>query len=214
MRRTLVLTLLTLATAVAANITKTVQTELKAITNVAAAAQSISSVFSSTTHLQGTVFIDIAPEATNTPGTELRVEISQKDSGNDTWIPFATFISTTLTSNTNAVDGTEAAASTVIEEATTTGIALNQYMFFKNGTIGNSEWSRVVAFTGSTSFTVLDGITNAQTSSTWYNRGERFVVTMDLTSIKRLRVVCNNAYAASSVAVNWRAALVTGDSIQ
>jgi hypothetical protein len=196
-----------------AAITKTVQTELKGITNVSAAAQSVSSVFTASTHLAATIFIDIAPEATNTPGTELRIEVSQKDSGDDTWVTLTPFLSTKNTVNSNAVDGTEAAGSTVIDETTTTGIAAGQIIFFKNSTIGNSEWAKIVAFTASTSFTLQDGLTNAQTGSTWYNQAERFVAQIDLTAIKRFRVVCNNNFGASSVAVNWRCALITGDSI-
>lgn len=196
-----------------ASFTKTIQTELIAITNVAAAAQSISSELSCATNLAAMIFIDVAPEATNTPGTEFRIEVSQKASGNDTWVPVTRFLSTTATCNSSAVDGTEAAGQTVIEEATTTGLALGQIIFFKNSTIGNSEWGKLVAFTASTSFTLQDGITNAQTGSTWYNMGERFVAQVDLSCIKRLRVVCNNAYAASSVAVNWRCACITCDSI-
>lgn len=196
-----------------ANITKTVQTELKGITNVSAGAQSISDEFNASTHLAGTLFVDISPEATNTPGTEIRVEISQKATGNDTWTPYTSILSTTSTVNSHAVDGTENAGATTIEETTTTGLARNQIIFFKNSTIGNSEWIQLTDFTASTSFVVQDGLTNAQTGSTWYNRGERFAVPLDLSAIRRLRVVCNNNYGASSVAVNWRVALITADSI-
>lgn len=196
-----------------ANLTKTVQTELKAITNVAASSQSVSSTFTATNTLAALIFIDISPEATNTPGTELRIEVSQKDSGDDGWVGYDSVISTTATVNSNAVDGTEAAGSTTIEETTTTGLDRNQIIFFKNSTIGNSEWAQLVAFTASTSFQIQDGLTNAQTGSTWYNRGQRFVYPVDLTSIKRLRVVCNNNFGASSVAVNWRCAIITADSI-
>jgi hypothetical protein len=122
-------------------------------------------------------------------------------------------LSTTATVTSNSVDGTEAAGQTVIEEATTTGLALGQIIFLKNATIGNSEWGKLVAFTASTSFTLQDGITNAQTGSTWYNRGERFAFALDLTPFKRVRVVCNNNYGASAVAVNWRAACITADSL-
>lgn len=192
---------------------KTIQSELQAITNVASGAQSISSTLDVSTVLAAEIYVDISPEATNTPGTEIRIETSQKASGNDTWVPITGTVSTTATVNSNAVDGTENAGATVIEEATTTGLALNQYIFFKNSTIGNSEWGRLVALSASTSFTLQDGLTNAQTGSTWYNRGERFVFFIDCSAIKRLRVVCNNNYGSSTVAVNWRCAVTTLDSI-
>lgn len=197
-----------------ADYTKTVQTELQAITNVSASAQSVSAVLSVSSQLSITVYIDVAPEASNTPGTQFRVESSQKASGNDTWITIGSVVSTSATVNSNAVDGTEAVGQTVIEETTTTGLDRNQYIFFKNTTIGNSEWTRLVSFTGSTSFTIQDGLTNAQTGSTWYNQAERFALKFDLSSIQRIRVVCNNNFGASAVAVNWRAAATTGDAIE
>lgn len=194
-------------------LTKTIQSELKAITNVSAGAQSVSSTLDVSTVLAAEIFVDISPEATNTPGTEIRIEVSQKASGDDTWVPITGTVSTTATVNSQAVDGTENAGATVIEETTTTGLALNQWIFFKNGTIGNSEWARLVALSASTSFTLQDGLTNAQTSSTWYNRGERFAFFIDCSAVKRLRVVCNNNYGSSTVAVNWRCAATTLDSI-
>lgn len=192
---------------------KTVQTELKAITNVSAGAQSVSSTLSGAAIFAASFFIDIAPEATNVPGTEIRIEASAKDSGDDTWVTVVRFVSTTNTVNSNSVDGTEAAGQTLIEETTTTGLALGQYIFFKNGTIGNSEWTKLVALSGSTSFTIQDGLTNAQTGATWYNQAERTVIVVDMGSFKRMRVVCNNNYGASAVAVNWRVGCITEDSI-
>lgn len=194
-------------------LTKTIQSELKAIANVSAGAQSISSVLDVSTVLAVQLSVDIAPEATNTPGTEIRIEYSQKASGDDAWVPLTGAVSTTATSNSHAVDGTENAGATTIEETTTTGLALNQWIFFKNSTIGNSEWARLVALTASTSFVIQDGLTNAQTGSTWYNRGERFAFYIDCSAITRLRVVCNNNYGSSAVAVNWRCAAITLDSL-
>lgn len=194
--------------------TKTIQTELKAVTNVSAGAQSISSVLDVSSVFGVAIYIDVSPEATNTPGTEFRIETSQKASGDDTWVPIAGTVSTTATVNSHAVDGTENAGATVIEETTTTGLALGQYIFLKNTTLGNSEWNKLVALAASTSFTLLDALTNAQTGSTWYNRGERFPpFNIDCSYYKRLRVVCNNNYGSSPVAVNWRCAVTTLDNL-
>ena len=187
-------------------------TTLKAITNVAASAQSISDVLDVSGKFETTVFIDISPQATNVPGTQIRIEASQAASGNDTWVPVSEFLSTADGVNSHAVDGTEAIGQTVIEESTTTGLARNQYVFFKNGTVGNSEWARVVSTVTSTSFTIQDGLTNAQTGATWYNMAERFVANVPAAFL-RLRVVLNNNYGASAVIVNWRCTATTLDSI-
>jgi len=193
--------------------TKTIQTELKAITNVSAGVQSISDELAAGTKLAARIFIDVAPEATNVPGTEFLIQVNQKASGNDGWVTIWSVLSSKSTLDSNAVDGTEAAGSTVIEETTTTGLALNAWVFFKNGTLLNSEWAQIVALVASTSFTIRDGLTNAQTGSTWYNQAERFHANIDLDTITRLRVVCNNNYAASPVAIDWRCACITCDSI-
>ena len=148
-----------------------------------------------------------------TTGVDLRLEGSGKASGDDAWIPLVSFRSGVATPEAEAVSGTEAAAATVIEVASTTNLAVGDLVLLKNSTIGNSEFGEIIAVVSNTSITLLDGLTNAQTGSTWYNRGERFVFAVDVTSFKRLRVICNNNYGASAVAINWRCACITADSL-
>src|SRR4030042_470851 len=116
---------------------KTVQTELKAITAVASGAQSISSVLDVATIFQITIFIDFGLDSATTPvGTEFRVQTSQKTSGDDTWrnIPGCIVVTGVTAPSVVATDGTEAVGQTVIECGATVP-ALEDLMFFKNGTI-------------------------------------------------------------------------------
>lgn len=198
--------------------TNTVQTELKAITAVVSAAQSVSDIFTTSGKLNGIIFIDFGLDSATTPvGTEFRVETSQKLTGNDTWrtIPGGIRITGTTAPSAIVMDALEAAGQTVIECGATLP-ALNDIVFFKNATLGNSEWAKVtarVATGGSESFTIQDGLTNGQAAITLYNKAEQFVIPIDLAGIVRLRVVCNNNYATSSASIVWRCALVTCDSI-
>jgi len=198
-----------------ATLTKTIQAELKAISAVAAGAIDKSSELAVATHLAALLFIDFAPDGTGTPtvGTKVLVQASEKVSGDDTWRDVDVRQTGAAAANSSAVDGTENAGATVIEESATTGIAVDEIVFFKNGTLGNSEWSRVWKVTTNTSFELVDGLTNAQTGSTWFSKCFQFVVPLDLTAIKRLRVVCLNNMGATNIAIHWRAAIITADSI-
>ena len=203
----------------AADITKTVQTELQAIVNVSSGAQDLSTEFATGDRLAAYIFLDFAPEATNTNQTELRIEINETVAGdNDKWREFYSAITTDGTVNSNAIDGAEAIGQTVIEESVTTGLTNGdgQIVFIKDGsTITDSEWVKLVAVSASTSFTIQDGLRVAKdTGDTWFNQAEHFAVSMDLASIVRLRAVCNNNNGGGSVAVNWRVALITADSIE
>lgn len=199
-----------------ANITKTVQTELLAITAIASAAQQISSVQTVTTNLAATVFIDHAPDSATAPtkGTEYRIEVSEKASGNDTWRTLTSFVTGTVAANLKTVQATQNAGSTTITHTVAGTYVQDDVIFFKNGTIGNSEWSKVTSITSTTVEVILDGLTNAQGGSQMINKCEQFVAVIDCTAIQRFRVVVNNKYqAGTTIAIVARVACTTADSI-
>jgi len=196
---------------------KTIQT-LKAISTVASAAQSISSVLTTKKAIQTLIFIDFGLDSATAPvGTEFLIQASEASSGNDTWrkIDGALRVTGTTTPNAIATDNLEAIGQTVIECGATVPV-LGDIVFFKNATLANSEWSKVVArdATGGTeNFTIRDALTYAQASGTYYNKGEYFIIPIDLRGITRLRVVCNNNYAASSASCVWRCVAITTDLV-
>lgn len=222
MKRLLLLLFMVAALLPAVDFTKT-DTELQAIANVADAAQDISTELSVAGHLSAVVHIDFAPEATNTNQTELRIEIAETDDsdcGTDAedclWVERWSTITTDGTVATNDMP-TEAAGQTEIDETTLTGLTDGdgQILFIKDDTLANSEWVKVVLVTASTSYTIQDGLRFAHDSSDdWYNQAERFSAQIDLSGVQRIRVVCNNNYKTGSVAVNWRARIVTTDAIE
>jgi hypothetical protein len=108
-------------------------------------------------------------------------------------------------------DGEEAAAQTEIACGAVVP-AVGDIIFFKNATLANSEWANVIgvdATGGSEHFDIEDGLTNTQAAGTYYTQGEQFVLTLDVQSVTRLRVVCNNTKGTTNRAIVWRAACIT-----
>lgn len=196
-------------------IKKTIETELEAITAVAANVQSKSSELSLTgQEQQVTIFIDHAKDhasASVGQGTEYVIQVSEKATGDNAWRTLASFTAIITAPSAIATDAEEAVGQTVIECGATVP-AVGDIVFFKNATIANSEWSNVIARVttgGSETFTIEDGLTNVQAAGTYYTQGEQFVVTIDVKSIKRLRVVCNNTKGTTNRAIVWRCAAIT-----
>ena len=200
---------------VAASAVKTIQTELLAITAVAADAQQKSSELALTGIKKAAVFIDHGRTATTAfvgAGTEYRVEVSEKASGNDAWRTLASVPCGIVAASEITADGNEAAAQTVIECGATYP-ALGDIVFWENATLANSEWGKVVARVvtgGSESFTLQDGLTNAQTAAKLiYNKAEQFVLNLDVEVFTRMRVIVNNNNGTTNVAIKSRVACIT-----
>lgn len=182
-----------------------------AIIEVAANTVQKSSELDVSTIFLAQLFIDFAPTGVGviTTGPEIRIESNYKTLGSEGWRPvLQPIILATATPNSSAVDGAEAAGQTVIEEATTTGLANGQLVFFKNGTLANSEFHFVDSVAAGVSFTIRDALMNAQTGATWFNGGEFYTPIIDLGGVKRLRAVVNNNRNATARACAVRIGLV------
>ena len=201
---------------------KTIQSELLAITAVAANVQQLSSVLDISAKYQATVFIDHAKDPTDVAamvgnGTEYRVQVSQKASGNDTWVdlPGGTVESAITASPSIVMDAEETAGAIQIETGATLAVK-GDWVFFKNATIANSEWGKVVSVVatgGSESFTLQDGLTNTQAAITVTNQAARWSLTFDVMSYTRTRVVVNNNKGTTNRAIVCRIAMITTDTI-
>ncbi len=174
-----------------ATVSKTVATSVLSIQQIAALGNVKSAVQTVTSKFAAQFGIHLGRDDTGGAlpvGVTFRVEASMKSSGDDQWFPLAEYTSGTAASFSEAVTGTEAAGSTVIECASTSEFTAGDIILFKNSTLANSEWGRVVSIVTDTSITVLDAITNAQTGSTMYDKGEFWSPVVDLLCVTRLRL--------------------------
>lgn len=194
-------------------ITKTIETELKAITAVAANVQSISSELDLTgQEKQVTILIDHAKDnasASVGQGTEYVVQVSEKASGDDTWRALASFTAAITVPTAMVADNAEVGP--VIECDVATPV-VGDILFFKLAVLANSEWSNVIARVDGESVTLESTLANAiAAGGTYYTQGEHFPVTINVESITRLRVVCNNTKGTTNRAIVWRCAAITSE---
>lgn len=144
-----------------------------------------------TSALAGGLTIHMGPDSTTavTAAGYAIVQVSAQASGDDDWADWETLTMGTTTAESEAVTGTEAAGSTVIEVASTTNLTVGDNILFKNGTAGNSEFAKIISVSTNTSVTVADGIKNAQTSSTIYDQAYRWPVRLPWGDFQRARVL-------------------------
>lgn len=200
---------------VAVSATKTIQTELMASSAVAASVIVASTVLSLTGIKQATIFIDHGRTSTVAfgalGGTNYLIQGSEKAAGNDTWRTLATLVADSAACSSALSSGAVGAGTTVITILSGTAFAANDLIMWANtADVANStEWARVATVTGTASFTILDGITNAQGSTVVItNKAEHFVTTLDVSSLTRVRVVVNNT-AGTTAIVRTRIAAIT-----
>lgn len=191
---------------------KTIETELLAITIVAANAQQLSSVLAIPKIEKIAILIDHGRTndvAFVVAGTEYRVEVSQKAADNDTWRTIASVVCGITAATIITADGNEAAGSTLIEIGANTPV-VNDIVFWEHTTLANSEWGKVVAIVGGTSFTLQDGLTNDQLAAqAIHNQAEQFVLLLDVEAYTRLRVVVNNNNGTTNAPIASRIAAIT-----
>lgn len=196
-----------------AALAKTAAQSLLTIQALASNAIVVSTIYDLTTQLAATLFLALGRDDTGgalAVPFNFRVQGTPDAAGDRRWMDLATFQSQLTVPEAEAITGTQNAGATTITVASTTNFAIGQLFLLKNGTIGNSEFGRIKSFVANTSFAPIDAITNAQTGSTFYNQAEQFTIQLDLTGLRRIRVVADNSGTGRSVVVE--AYMITGDS--
>lgn len=122
-----------------------------------------------------------------------RVEGRSRASGTGYWTPLAEWQTGIATAETETLQNNESAGATVLEVASTTNLNIHDVLFFKNGTLANSEWQRIAAKTTNVSITIEEGLRNGQNVSPVYTMAEIFEAHIDLTGIAKLRLVASGA---------------------
>ena len=156
-------------------------------------------------------------EATaNTNAGTFYVRTSAQASGDQDW---ATKFKFTMNSGTVpagvALGANESIGDTVIELASTTGFVAGDLIYLKDGTLSESEFRYIRSLVANTSVTLFDGLTAAKTITTDFAwpEAEHFGVTIDLTSVRRLRVDFVHELGTPAANCDVKAEVTYGDSI-
>lgn len=194
-------------------INKTSNISVLSLQSVAANSVVISGIQDVSTKLAATLFIWWGRRAATAAGagTNIRIEASAKDSGDDSWSTLYQFTTSFAAVEAEAVSGAVNAGTNVIPVASTANLTIGDYIYIDNTTIANSEWHRIKSIVTNTSVTLEDNLTNAQTGATLYDGAEYYNAQLDLAAIKRLRLVVDGASFTQAHAI--KAIMVTGDSI-
>lgn len=199
-----------------ANITKTVGTEILAWQDIATANVIVGTAQDVSTKLSATVFIKMGRNSSSafTSGwPNFRVEASAKASGNDWWVPLATFqpaVGASIAATT--ANGAISAGATSCTVTSATNIAAGDVLFLGHTTtVANYELVRVKSVSGTT-VTFEEACTSAHDNGCVISdQAEMWAASLDLTGISRIRVVADNANSGRTIYVS--ANMVTGDSI-
>lgn len=135
-----------------------------------------------------------------TVGPKYRVEGTYKVSPTDNeWITLAEFQSMLGVSiASSAVSGTEAIGQTVVSVTSGTNFTADDFVFFHNTTLGNSEWKHIVSV-ATNDLTVQDPLVFVQTGATARDQAEEYHFLLDLTGIQKIRLIVNNAGTGQAV---------------
>ena len=197
------------------SLVKTIQPEALSIQqiNANAAATKSAEVVGISTALACTIFWDFAPLATTASvnPTQLSVQTSQKASGNDTWVDILSPQSPTSVPVSGAQTGSSSIGASTIVAATGT-FTLGQYIFIQDPTFTNSEWAKLVGQSGTT-LTLENPLTYAHSGATIWSYAQRYVYSLSLDGIQRLRFVVLNNLGTTCRPVAVRVAITTTDSI-
>ncbi len=160
------------------------------------------------------LYIDFAlSNATAHTGTKFLIQISSNTTGDEDWVDYYSFISTTGTTNLEVITNNPLAiGGTSITCAATTGYTAGTWIFLEDvSTFANSEWCFVTLVTTNTSVTVMDGVTRQHAVNSIMNSvANRYAVPLPETAL-RCRIVYDNTYDSdgATVAIRSRISDVT-----
>lgn len=138
-------------------------------------------------------------------GTEIIVEISHKDSGDEDWVELT---KRRILVGTAVADAIENAPLNAGETAITlTGHAytvIAKWLAIKNATLLNSELVREKSQT-TNEVVIVDGVTNPHVATTpMYNVAMSDVIAYLTAAVRRVRIIVNNAYDPDGSSLNYR----------
>jgi hypothetical protein len=135
------------------------------------------------TKIQGGLAVSFAPVSTQATPCASEWIIWKKITSAGMWRPYIG----RLTDNTQAASTTIAAGGTSGSRTATFNsvgsFSVGQWVFLKNGTIGNSEWAKIADIAGSV-VTFYHNLINTQSAATVWNKGEVWIVEVPFETFK------------------------------
>jgi hypothetical protein len=196
---------------------KTVQTALLAWQDVATGAVTIGTALDVSSIWGATVFVRLGRRSGTafTAGwPNLRIEASAKASGNDEWYPSAAIFQPQVGASiaNTTLNGAVSAGATSFVVTAATNIAVGDILYLGDSSSANWELVRVKTVSGTT-ITPEEAVTYAHANgSAVTDQAEIFTpAVLDLSSIKRIRAVADNASGGQTAA--WEVNVTTFDSI-
>lgn len=185
---------------------------LFALASTAASSVALSSALDVSTAMGGLVYVRFGRRSATAAGAgvNIRLEASHATSGDNSWYPFAQYVTAFAACEAEALTGTVAAAQAVLTLASTTNLTAGDLIFIDNGTIANSEWGRVKSIVANTSVTIEDNLVNAQTGATIYDAAEIYTPAEIPAGAMRIRLVADGSLFTQAFALEARYSLITG----
>ena len=185
---------------------------LFALASTAASSVALSSALDVSTAMGGLVYVRFGRRSATAAGAgvNIRLEASHAASGDNSWYPFAQYVTAFAACEAEAVSGTVAAGTNVITVASTTNLVAGDIIYIDNGTIANSEWGRIKSIVANTSVTIEDNLVNAQTGATLYDLAEIYTPAAIPEGAVRIRLVADGSLFTQAFAMEARYSLITG----
>lgn len=182
------------------------------LASTAASSVAISSALDVSTAMGGLVYPRFGRRSATAAGAgvNIRLEASHATSGDNSWYPFAQYVTAFAACEGEAVSGTVSAGTNVITVASTTNLTVGDLIFIDNGTIANSEWGRIKSIVANTSVTIEDNLVNAQTGATIYDAAEIYTPAEIPAGAVRIRAVADGSLFTQAFAFEARYSLITG----
>lgn len=144
-----------------------------------------------------------------------RLEGSPKTSGNDEWVPLRqwTSVNGKTTASSTTLNGATTAGNTTCVLTSATGITAGDWLYFKEATLANSEWSRVASVSGTT-ITFEEAQTRNHTNGIVVtDTAEGWSESIPILDLLRIRIVVDSASATSGQTVDVIAWYSTLDNV-
>lgn len=174
------------------SLTKTIQTPLLALKDIAANETFKSNEVDVSAISDAAILWDFAPVAnTATPAaTELAIQGSRKATGDSDWVNIQAWLSPSVVPDVLTQNAGGAINTNTIGLASGS-VASGTYFYLKEGT-DSGEFHKSLG-TAATTVTTEDNFAASHSGKTLYSKGvERFKFDVDLRNVTRLRVVINN----------------------